>query len=168
MESTLHPLPPMRAAAVALLIWTAAGALPLRAQQAPAAADDVGWMAGCWQARSGGRVVEEQWMAPRGRTLLGMSRTVAADSTVAWELMRIVERGGRLVFQADPSGQAPAEFAATEGGPGRVVFADPAHDFPQRIVYRRAGADSLVARIEGERGGAVRGVDFRYARVPCP
>lgn len=151
-----------------MLCVTAAGASPLRAQQAPARAEALGWMAGCWQARSGGRVIDEQWMAPRGGTLLGMSRTVAADSTVGWEAMRIVERGGRLVFQAHPSGQAPAEFAAVEIGPGRVAFADPAHDFPQRIVYRLAGADSLVARIEGELGGATRAVDFRHARVPCP
>ena len=107
-------------------------------------------------------------MRPRGGTLLGMSRTVAADSTVAHELMRIVERGGGLVFQAHPSGQAPAEFPAVEAGPERVVFADPAHDFPQRIIYRRVGADSLVARVEGERNGATRGSDFRYARVACP
>lgn len=107
-------------------------------------------------------------MRPRGGSLLGMSRTVSAEGEAGHELMRIVERGGGLVFQAHPSGQAPAEFPAVEVGEGRVVFADPAHDFPQRIIYRRAGADSLVARVEGERGGAVRGSDFRYARVACP
>lgn len=157
----------MRATLLALLLL--ALAVPAaHAQQTPAAADRLGWLAGCWVARSPTRVVEEQWMRPRGGTLLGMSRTVAADSTVGHELMRIVQRGGGLVFVAHPSGQAPAEFPAVEAGPERAVFADPAHDFPQRIIYRRVGADSLVARVEGERGGTTRGIDFRYARVDCP
>lgn len=157
----------MRAASIAFLLLALA-APRSHAQQAPSPAGRLGWLAGCWEARSGGRVVEEQWMRPRGGSLLGMSRTVAADSTIAHELMRIVERSGGLVFQAHPSGQAPAEFPAVQIGEGRVVFADPAHDFPQRIIYRRTGADSLVARVEGERNGAVRGSDFRYARVACP
>lgn len=157
----------MRAAALALVVLALAGTTA-HAQQAPATAGRLGWLAGCWEARSGGGVVEEQWMRPRAGSLLGMSRTVAADSAAGHELMRIVERGGGLVFQAHPSGQAPAEFPAVEVGDGRVVFADPAHDFPQRIIYRRIGADSLVARVEGERGGATRGFDFRYARVDCP
>jgi hypothetical protein len=157
----------MRATTLALLLLALAGPAA-HAQQAPATAGRLGWLAGCWEARSGGGVVEEQWMRPRGGSLLGMSRTVVADGAAGHELMRIVERGGGLVFQAHPSGQAPAEFPAVEVGEGRVVFADPAHDFPQRIIYRRVGADSLVARVEGERGGAVRGSDFRYARVACP
>jgi hypothetical protein len=157
----------MRATLIALLLMALAGPAA-HAQGASTPADRLGWLAGCWEARSATRVVEEQWMRPRGGSLLGMSRTVAADSTVAHELMRVVERGGRLVFEAHPSGQAPAEFPAVEAGPERAVFADPAHDFPQRIVYRRAGADSLVARVEGERDGTTRGIDFRYARVACP
>lgn len=157
----------MRATSLALLLLALA-APAAHAQGAPAAAGRLGWLAGCWEARSGARVVEEQWMRPRGGSLVGMSRTVAADSTVGHELMRIVERDGVLVFQAHPSGQAPAEFPSVEAGPERAVFANRAHDFPQRIVYRRVGADSLVARVEGERDGATRGMDFRYARVACP
>ena len=49
-----------------------------------------------------------------------------------------------------------------------VIFENPAHDFPQRIIYRRRGADSLLARVEGMRGGRLRGLDFPYRRVPCP
>lgn len=157
----------MRTTTLALLLLALAGPAA-HAQRASATAARLGWLAGCWEARSGGTVVEEQWMRPRAGSLLGMSRTVAGDVAAGHELMRIVERGGGLVFQAHPSGQAGAEFPAVEVGEGRVVFAEPAHDFPQRILYRRAGADSLVARVEGARGGAVRGSDFRYARVPCP
>jgi hypothetical protein len=48
------------------------------------------------------------------------------------------------------------------------VVSDPAHDFPQRVIYRRAGADSLVARVEGTTPNGMRAVGFPYARVACP
>ena len=125
------------------------------------------WLAGCWQRASGGRIVDEQWMAPRGGMMLGMSRTVRDGRAVEWEAIRIEERGGKLAFVASPSGQSTTEFLSAEIGDDGVVFENPAHDFPQRVIYRRGAADSLWARIEGERSGQLRGVDFRMARVRC-
>jgi hypothetical protein len=127
----------------------------------------LGWMAGCWERRTGTRVVEEQWMAPRGGLLLGASRTMRGDTLAEYEQMRITERGARLLFVAMPSGQPPGQFESTEIGDSSVVFASPAHDFPQRVRYRRQGADSLVARIEGTLDGQSRSVDFLFRRVAC-
>jgi Domain of unknown function (DUF6265) len=126
------------------------------------------WLAGCWERRNGPRVVEEHWLAPRGGLLLGMSRTTRGDSLVEFEQVRIYEVGDTLVYAAMPSRQAPAEFRAAPPHRGDdLTFANPAHDFPQRIRYRRIGSDSLVARIEGESNGATRGIDFAYRRVAC-
>jgi hypothetical protein len=100
--------------------------------------------------------------------MLGMGRTVRNDTLVEFEQLRLTQRGTSAVYHAEPSGQAPAEFVATAVSDSLVTFSNPQHDFPQRIIYRRRGADSLVARVEGTRGGAVRGVDFPYARVACP
>ena len=125
------------------------------------------WLARCWERVSGERTIEEQWMRPRGRSMLGMGRTVRGDSTVEYELMRIVERESDLVFIAQPSGLAQAEFVASVLTDSAVTFANPAHDFPQRVLYRRGTADSLWARIEGVSGGKVRGLHFRYRRVAC-
>jgi hypothetical protein len=114
-------------------------------------------------------VTDEQWMAPRGRTMLGVSRTVRDDSVlVEVEQLQILEPNGRAVFHAQPSGQAPADFEARYVSDTLVTFENPQHDFPKRIIYRRRGTDSLVARIEGAHNGRVRGIDFPYARVACP
>jgi hypothetical protein len=48
-----------------------------------------------------------------------------------------------------------------------VTFANPAHDFPQRIVYARAGDGSLLARIEGERDGQLSSIEYPMQRVAC-
>lgn len=125
------------------------------------------WLAGCWEQQRGARVVHEQWMAPRGGMMLGTNRTVVADTARAFEFLRLAPREGRLTYTAMPGGRAETHFAAVTLSDTLLVFENPAHDFPQRILYRRVGADSLVARIEGERGGQLRGVDFPFRRVTC-
>ena len=136
--------------------------------QAAARAQPPAWMAGCWERRSGDRVVEEQWLAPRGGMMLGMGRTTRSDSVVEFEHTRIYARGDTLVFAAAPSGQAPAEFRTVAPVGHEVRFENAAHDFPQRVIYRRGRGDSLFARVEGMRNGQLRGVDFAYARASCP
>ncbi len=127
------------------------------------------WLSGCWQHTRPGRVVDEQWMTPRGGQMLGMSRTVRGDTIVSeFEHLQILERNGRAIYHAEPSGQKPTDFEAQSVSDTLVVFANPAHDFPQRVIYRRRGADSLIARVEGTMNGQQRGIDFPYARVACP
>jgi hypothetical protein len=158
----------MRPLASPLLVATlAAGLTSAAAAQSAPRVHQLRWLAGCWVQREGGRTVEEQWMPPRGGLMLGAGRTVKGDSLVEFEQVRILERNGRLVYAAAPSGQAPAEFESIAVTDTSVVFENAAHDFPQRVLYRRAGADSLVARVEGTRGGRVRGVDFPYQRTSC-
>lgn len=126
-----------------------------------------GWMAGCWELRAGARTTQEQWMSPLGGMMLGMSRTVVRDTVQEYEYLAIEVRGGTPTYIARPSGQAEASFAATTLSDTMVVFSNPTHDFPQRISYRRTGTDSLVARIEGTRGGRTRGIDYPMRRAGC-
>ena len=132
-----------------------------------AALDRLAWLAGCWERRKGDRISEEQWMAPRGATMVGMSRTVAGKETRAWEFLRIEEREGRLVYIATPSGQTEAAFEQIALSDSAVTFANPAHDYPQRVGYRLLPDGSALARIEGEIKGAERVVDFPLNRVSC-
>ena len=125
------------------------------------------WMAGCWERRRGARLVEEQWMTPRAGVMLGASRTVRGDTLVEYEQLRIFERDGKLIFAATPWKQPPAEFASSEATDSTVIFANPTHDFPQRVMYRKRGADSLLARVEGMEKGQARGIDFPYRRTSC-
>jgi Domain of unknown function (DUF6265) len=125
------------------------------------------WMAGCWRHESSGRVVDEVWMAPRGDGMLGMSRTVATDRIVEHEFLQIRVQEGRLVYVAKPSGQPEATFTAITASAREVIFENPAHDFPQRILYRLQPDGNLAARIEGTEKGQTRGIDFPMVRVAC-
>jgi hypothetical protein len=128
----------------------------------------VAWLAGCWEQVDGRRTVDEQWTRPRGGLMLGAGRTLDGDFLVEFEQVRIFERRGRLVYGARPSGQDPAEFESILVSDSAVTFENLGHDFPQRVMYRRVGMDSLVGRVEGRRAGRIRGVDFPYRRASCP
>lgn len=125
------------------------------------------WMAGCWEQRAGATITHESWMAPEGGAMVGMSRTVAGGAMRAWEALRIVSDSGRLVYVAQPNGRSTTAFPARLTSDTLAVFENPAHDFPQRIAYRRLSADSIVARISAERDGKTRGMDIRMKRVSC-
>ncbi len=129
--------------------------------------DRVQWLQGCWKSVRGETTIEEQWMAPRGATMLGMGRTVRGGKTVEYEMVLIKEQNDRLAYEAHPSGQAPATFLSTTLSEMSVVFENAEHDFPQRVGYRREGADSLQAWIEGQMNGKSRRIDFSYQRTRC-
>jgi hypothetical protein len=99
--------------------------------------------------------------------MLGMSRALRGERVSSYEALRLHERDGRLVYTAAPSGQATTDFTSTAVSDAEVVFENPEHDFPQRIVYTLVGADSLRARVEAETDGQVRGFTLAYARVEC-
>lgn len=142
-----------------------AGAVDAQSNQS---IDRVGWIAGCWMRTTSTSTVEEQWMAPRGGALLGMSRTVANGVVREYEFLRIFFAGDTLVYAATPSGQAYSEFRSISIGARDIVFENLKHDFPQRIGYKAIGRDSIIAFIEGPRGGANRRIEFPYVRTACP
>ena len=127
----------------------------------------VGWLQGCWQTTAGDRVVEEQWTAPRAGIMLSMGRTVRGNQLVEYEWILLREHDGMLEYEAHPSGQPSAVFTAGTATANDVVFENAAHDFPQRVGYKRDG-DSLLAWVEGTTNGKSRRVEFPYRRVACP
>ncbi len=151
--------------AIALSLAAAAPAgLPDAGQQAGPDVDRLSWLSGCWTQPRANGLVEEQWMAPRGGSMLGMSRTVIGGKTVEYQFLRIAVVDSVLAYVAKPSGQAEAAFPMKSIDDGVVVFENLAHDFPQRIIYRRNADGSVTARIEGTVKGESRGRDFPYTR----
>ncbi len=130
----------------------------------PPSIDDLAWMAGHWRGTIGEAVIEEVWLTPAGSQMIGVNRTLVDGSAVAFENLRIEAADDGIVFLASPGGRCPATPFRLETLKGEyVVFANPAHDFPQRIEYRREG-DVLHARIEGAENGEIKSVAWSWTR----
>jgi hypothetical protein len=107
------------------------------------------------------------WMEPSGGLMLGASRTVSGATLREWEQLRLSVQGGKVVYTALPSGQNETDFTAVTVTDSGFTVENPAHDFPQRIIYARRGADSLLARIEGKTPQGMHGIDFAMRRTRC-
>jgi len=147
---------------VALALWVAS---PWVAAQTTGA-QRLGWLQGCWAQITPERTVEEQWMAPRAGSLLGMSRTLRGGKLTAYESVLLRERGERFEYVVSPSGQATTTFTSTTIGETSIVFENLQHDFPQRVAYERRGA-ALQAWIEGPMNGQMKRIEYAYQRVAC-
>lgn len=100
--------------------------------------------------------------------MLGMSRTIAGDKTLEFEFMQIrQEDGGDIFFIASPSGQKETRFKLIKTSAREVVFENPTHDFPHRVIYRSESEDVLLGRIEGTNKGKEKAVDFPMKRALC-
>ena len=126
------------------------------------------WLGGCWKSDTAEPGSGEHWLPLAGGTLLGVSRTVKQGKTVEFEFMQIrAAESGQLAFIAMPSGQKTVVFPLLRLGETEVVFENPQHDFPQRVIYQLEGETKLRARIEVMRKGALRVIEFPMNRVSC-
>ena len=139
--------------------------------QATPPAPDLSWLAGYWLDCSRGREASETWSDPRAGLMVGHTVTVR-NGRSGFESARIAPlTDGGLAYFAQPGGAPATPFRLVDSGPQRAVFANPANDFPHRILYQRAG-DVLTARIEGADDDETRSVEWTFNKAQlnarCP
>jgi hypothetical protein len=128
--------------------------------------DSLSWLSGQWGDKDSTSSYLEIWMTPEGNSMIGMSRTVSDNKTVAYEFMRIVaEENGNIFYIAHPSGQEETFFKLIDLNSSKVIFENQEHDFPQRIIYHFKSDSLITARIEGEINGEKRSSDFLMKRI---
>lgn len=140
----------------------------------PVTADALSWMSGYWLSCDSGREVSETWSDPRGGMMLGSALTLENGQLTGFEASRISAadaNGGNIAYFAGVDGAPPVVFPAVEANGRRVVFENPTHDFPQRVIYERVG-DTLNARIEGRVGNQDQAMAWTYHKADlntrCP
>ncbi|EGF93453.1 hypothetical protein ABI_18930 [Asticcacaulis biprosthecium C19] len=137
---------------------------------AAAAPTPVDFLSGYWLSCDSGREVVEVWSDPRAGLQVGHGVTIE-NGKASFEQFHIAPYEGGLAYVARPGGGEATVFKLTEATATRAVFSNPAHDFPQVIVYERQG-DRLNALIEGDMGGRKQVFSWSYVRADlnahCP
>ncbi|MEC7288807.1 MAG: DUF6265 family protein [Pseudomonadota bacterium] len=131
------------------------------------------WLTGCWQGEDG--VTREIWSPSQGGYYFGHSVVMKDDRVIFFEQMRVDPAPTRAdsapipadpapmpVFNAYPRGDGPFPFAAIEITDHSVTFANPDHDYPQKIKYWRDGdrLNATISIMDDSRQG-----QFRF--TPC-
>lgn len=142
---------------------------PAAAQETKQDVKNLSWMTGCWEMSDKGETVTEQWTKPGGQTMFGISRTIKNEKTTGFEFLRIVQNTDGIFYIARPSGaKEETSFKLAKLSEKEAVFENPAHDFPQTIIYRLTDANSLFARVEAkDKNGKVSGFDIPMKKAKC-
>jgi hypothetical protein len=114
------------------------------------------WLLGRWENNSAEGNMSETWTSENDSVMIGSAFVVAANDTVFAESMTLEQQKGQLTFIVSVPGQndeKPVAFGLTKSSDDQLVFENPKHDFPNKIIYRKFGNDSLVAEISGIRDG---------------
>lgn len=128
------------------------------------------WFAGCWELSVPERKmnITEIWTKPAGGALFGVGRTVVNDKTVSYEFMRLVSDASGVNYIVKPSSHsAEVSFKMIKNETGEVIFQNLENDFPQRIIYRKQGENSIFARIEGDQKDPKKHMDLPMQRIKC-
>jgi hypothetical protein len=93
---------------------------------------------------------------------------VSGTDTLFSEKITLEQQAGHLFYipaVGNQNGGKPVNFRLVSATRGSWIFENPAHDFPQQIIYLHPHPDSLVAVVAGKEKGKSRQEIFRMARV---
>ncbi len=123
------------------------------------------WLAGTWKITTPNGSIMEQWKSLNDSTLFGKSCFVKSNGdTIPQETIELRFRKGQWAYVPTVNGQndnQPTIFHVIFTGKEEFISINPAHDFPQRIAYRRV-KNQLFASIEGTRKGKYTKQNFDF------
>jgi hypothetical protein len=125
------------------------------------------WVIGTWENRSDKGDLQETWTKTDDSTYHGKTFMIVNRDTVFSETISLEERGGELHYipiTRDQNSSFPVRFKYISTENGEIIFENKEHDFPQRVIYKNAGSDSLYARIEGNENGQFRKEEFAMTK----
>lgn len=124
------------------------------------------WL-GCWEFYKGDTLYRECWRAESPGLFRGLGLNLLGNDTLFKERITLnasAEAVYYTVSGADSDPNKAVRFTCTNWSGGEIIFENPEHDFPQHIVYRKSGADSLEAYIEGLIQNEKFRMNFPYRR----
>ncbi len=137
-------------------------------QQTNKALQQINWMLGAWQLKTPGMTITESWKQDNEASFSGNSYAVTAKGdTIFTERLRLIAEKGILYYLPTVSNQNAGKevrFKQKTLTQTEVVFENLKHDFPQRIVYRKTSANTILAYIEGTKNGKYKKEEFPYTR----
>lgn len=131
--------------------------------------ENLAFISGCWQSENKEKksTVSEFWTPVAGQSMFGIGRTIKNAKTVDYEFLRIVQDDKGIFYIAKPKDNTEeTPFKLTKLTGTEAIFENPAHDFPQKIIYKVDGTN-LAARIEGNNKGKFMGFDFKMSKTKC-
>jgi Domain of unknown function (DUF6265) len=123
------------------------------------------WLVGTWRINTSQGYLVERWQQINDSTLMGRSFFVkTANDSLLQETLELKLRKGEWSYISTVQGQnnnLPVVFKVIFTRGSEFISENSAHDFPQRIAYRRI-KNQLFASIEGRKNGRYSKQNFDF------
>jgi hypothetical protein len=114
------------------------------------------WFLGEWGNATKESDFTENWTKSTDSSFVGESYSLVVKDTVFHENVILEQRNDSLFYIVSVKNQnkeKPVSFYLTKSSEKELVFENPKHDFPNKIIYTQVTKDSLVAEISGNQNG---------------
>ncbi len=114
------------------------------------------WLIGNWENKLPIGTLTENWKKENDSIFIGQSFFIKAKDTLHNENIELNQVGDDVYYIPTVIGQnndEPVTFKLTTITTNQIVFENPKHDFPQKIVYSKITNDSIIATISGIQQG---------------
>lgn len=127
---------------------------------------DLQFMLGTWKIESGTEM--EKWEFVSEKELRGKGFVLNGRDTIIKEVIQLLYNDSGIHYIAKVKGQNNNEsvtFSLVSTQKATFVFENKAHDFPQRINYRKISDSLIMAWIEGEKNGEMKKMEYPMKKI---
>lgn len=110
------------------------------------------WLLGKWENKSDEGNLLEIWKKVNDSLFIGESYFIKEKDTLHSEKIELKQKGEELFYIATVKGQnndKPVTFKYNIEIAKQLVFENPQHDYPRKIVYKPFAKDHLLIEISG-------------------
>ena len=125
------------------------------------------WLAGRWIGRHGSGQLEEIWMFPQGKSMLGMSRMADGERTFSVEFLLLEQQGDQVLLTLTlPRTGRTEMMRLTSITIDRAIFEHIDPDKKESLIYQRESDDWLTVVLEKYQDDRPMIQTFKLKQVP--
>lgn len=126
---------------------------------------DFSFLQGKWSVCADSLEYFEEWFPANDFVMQGKGGGLRGKDTVFFETIKIEQRGTDFFYVVRViENDLPLDFKFTGFKNDSIVFENPSHDFPQRIIYFRLSLNSIFACVDGMDAEKYSRIEFQYQK----
>ena len=122
------------------------------------------WLEGQWETGDSVGFTAESWEIINDQFMTGEGLFISSEDKMVIEVLNIFIRDNMLFYAAMLPNQNNGEeilFVDTHNNADSLVFENPLHDFPKKIIYSRKDHNSIEVSIYGDEEDRVNTFDLK-------
>lgn len=126
------------------------------------------WILGNWENKSVDGNLSETWKKVNDSTFEAQSYFIKEKDTLHFESIILQQKGEELTYSTMVKGQnedKAVAFKLTTTTEKQLVFENPKHDYPQKIIYSEINPDNIVVKISGIQQGKPSSEQYSLKKI---